>query len=182
MKKIKTALISVSDKRNLKPILNSLKKDNIKILFAGSGSEYNKLSECISNFDLSKNVMLISPWHKSDTYPILSLADCFLLPSIDGQNNLSVPSKLLSYLKVSKPILAVAPKNSTISRIITDNKIGMCVSSMNDPIFKDSFEEFSTMKGDELQFFSSNCKKFYLNQLSENTSLNDITNNIKSFL
>jgi len=31
MKKIKTALISVSDKKNLKPLLNSLKKNNIKI-------------------------------------------------------------------------------------------------------------------------------------------------------
>ena len=30
MKKIQTALISVSDKKNLKPLLNSLKKNNIK--------------------------------------------------------------------------------------------------------------------------------------------------------
>ena len=35
MKKIKTALISVSDKRNLKPILSSLKKNNIKIISSG---------------------------------------------------------------------------------------------------------------------------------------------------
>ena len=32
MKKIKTALISVSDKKNLKPLLNILKKNKIKIL------------------------------------------------------------------------------------------------------------------------------------------------------
>ena len=31
MKKIKTALISVSDKNNLKPILQILKKYNVKI-------------------------------------------------------------------------------------------------------------------------------------------------------
>jgi len=35
MKKIKTALISVSDKKNLKPLLNSLKKNNIKIISSG---------------------------------------------------------------------------------------------------------------------------------------------------
>jgi phosphoribosylaminoimidazolecarboxamide formyltransferase/IMP cyclohydrolase len=35
MNKIKTALISVSDKRNLKPILGSLKKNNIKIISSG---------------------------------------------------------------------------------------------------------------------------------------------------
>ena len=32
MKKIKTALISVSDKKNLKPLLNSLKQNKIKII------------------------------------------------------------------------------------------------------------------------------------------------------
>jgi len=35
MKKIQTALISVSDKKNLKPLLNSLKKNNIKIISSG---------------------------------------------------------------------------------------------------------------------------------------------------
>ena len=35
MKKIKTALISVSDKKNLKPLLNILKKNNIKIISSG---------------------------------------------------------------------------------------------------------------------------------------------------
>jgi phosphoribosylaminoimidazolecarboxamide formyltransferase/IMP cyclohydrolase len=43
MKKIKTALISVSDKRNLKPILNSLKKNNIKII--SSGGTYKKIKK-----------------------------------------------------------------------------------------------------------------------------------------
>ena len=41
MKKIKTALISLSDKRNLKPILNSLKKNNIKII--SSGGTYKEI-------------------------------------------------------------------------------------------------------------------------------------------
>ena len=35
MKKIKTALISVSDKKNLKPLLNSLKKIILKLLVQG---------------------------------------------------------------------------------------------------------------------------------------------------
>ena len=35
MKKIKTALISLSDKSNLKPLFNILKKNNIKIISSG---------------------------------------------------------------------------------------------------------------------------------------------------
>jgi len=43
MKKIKTALISVSDKNNLKPILNILKKYNIKII--SSGGTYKEIKK-----------------------------------------------------------------------------------------------------------------------------------------
>jgi phosphoribosylaminoimidazolecarboxamide formyltransferase/IMP cyclohydrolase len=42
MKKIKTALISVSDKKNLKPLLNSLKQNNIKII--SSGGTYKEIT------------------------------------------------------------------------------------------------------------------------------------------
>jgi len=40
-KKIKTALISVSDKSNLKPLLNILKKNKIKII--SSGGTYKEI-------------------------------------------------------------------------------------------------------------------------------------------
>ena len=43
MKKIKTALISVSNKKNLKPLLNSLKKNNIKII--SSGGTYREIKK-----------------------------------------------------------------------------------------------------------------------------------------
>jgi len=43
MKQIKTALISVSDKKNLKPLLFSLKKNNIKII--SSGGTYKEIKK-----------------------------------------------------------------------------------------------------------------------------------------
>ena len=43
MKKIKTALISLSDKKNLKPLLNCLKKNNIKII--SSGGTYKEIKK-----------------------------------------------------------------------------------------------------------------------------------------
>ena len=42
MKKIKTALISVSDKNNLKPILEILKKYHIKIISSGGTYKENQ--------------------------------------------------------------------------------------------------------------------------------------------
>ena len=57
MKKIKTALISVSDKRNLKPILNYLKKNNIKIISSGGTyKEIKKLKfKCLEVSDFTKS-------------------------------------------------------------------------------------------------------------------------------
>ena len=43
MKKIKKALISVSDKRNLRPLLNSLKKYRIEII--SSGGTYKEIKK-----------------------------------------------------------------------------------------------------------------------------------------
>ena len=57
MKKIKTALISVSNKRNLKPLLNSLKKNNIKIISSGGTyKEIKKLKfKCLEVSDFTKS-------------------------------------------------------------------------------------------------------------------------------
>src|SRR5210317_2055172 len=61
MKKIKTALISVSDKKNLKPLLNSLKTNKIKIISSGGTyKEIRKLKfECqeVSKFTNSPEIL-----------------------------------------------------------------------------------------------------------------------------
>ena len=60
-KKIKTALISVSDKNNLKPLLNILKKNKIKII--SSGGTYKEIKrlkfkcEEVSDFTKSPEIL-----------------------------------------------------------------------------------------------------------------------------
>ena len=61
MKKIKTALISVSDKENLRPLLKLLKKYKIKII--SSGGTFKKIRKLkfkcteISEFTNSKEIL-----------------------------------------------------------------------------------------------------------------------------
>src|SRR5210317_2201710 len=61
MKKIKTALISVSDKKNLKPLLNSLKQNKIKMISSGcTYKEIRKLKfKCleVSKFTNSPEIL-----------------------------------------------------------------------------------------------------------------------------
>ena len=55
MKKIKSALISVSDKTSLKPLLSSLRKNNIKIISSGGTfKEIKKLKfKCLEVSDFT---------------------------------------------------------------------------------------------------------------------------------
>mgnify|MGYP001191266719 CR=1 FL=1 len=61
MRKIKTALISVSNKKNLKPLLNTLIKNNIKII--SSGGTYNEIKKLkfksmeVSSFTNSQEIL-----------------------------------------------------------------------------------------------------------------------------
>ena len=57
MKKIKTALISVSDKKNLKPLLTSLKRNNIKVISSGGTyKEIKKLKfKCLEVSEFTKS-------------------------------------------------------------------------------------------------------------------------------
>ena len=61
MKKIKTALISISDKKNLKQLLNILKKNKVKLI--SSGGTYKEITnlnyKCleISKFTGSKEIL-----------------------------------------------------------------------------------------------------------------------------
>ena len=53
-KKIKTALISVSDKNNLKPLLSILKKNKIKIISSGGTyKEIKRLKFNCENFNIN---------------------------------------------------------------------------------------------------------------------------------
>ena len=60
-RKIKTALISVSNKKNLKPLLNILKKNKIKII--SSGGTYKEIKKLkfncleVSNFTNSPEIL-----------------------------------------------------------------------------------------------------------------------------
>ena len=61
MKKIKTALISVSDKKNLKPLLNILKKNKIKIISSGGTYKEIRRLKCkcseVSEFTNSPEIL-----------------------------------------------------------------------------------------------------------------------------
>jgi len=54
----------------------------------------------------------------------LASSDLLLLPTSGNQSMVSVPSKLISYMLASRPVLAICDHNSEIARIINTSDCG----------------------------------------------------------
>ena len=110
---------------------SNIRQAGIKLLLAGSGAELSFCRESIEKYGLHDTVRILSPWEINDTQHVLNLADIFVLPTLGEQALNSVPSKVLNYLRFGKPILAIAPSNSSISSIIKESNSGVCLPTFD---------------------------------------------------
>ncbi len=69
------------------------------------------------------------PWPAEMTSAVLSAADLLAMPTLGEQSAVSVPSKLLTYLLMDKPVLAIARPDSEVARVIEDAGAGWVVPS-----------------------------------------------------
>jgi glycosyltransferase involved in cell wall biosynthesis len=110
---------------------SNIRQTDIKLLLAGSGAEMSDCQNLIEKYDLQDTVRILSPWETNDTQYILNLADIFVLPTLGEQALNSVPSKVLNYLRYGKPILAIAPSESSVSNIIQESNSGVCLPTFD---------------------------------------------------
>jgi glycosyltransferase involved in cell wall biosynthesis len=98
------------------------------VLIAGAGSQ---LGECqrLCRRNGCTNVLIHTPYPRSDTAMVLAAADVFLLPTYGEQGLASLPSKMISYMLAGRPILAIACPDSELSKIIKSVDCGWVVDS-----------------------------------------------------
>jgi glycosyltransferase involved in cell wall biosynthesis len=86
---------------------------DIYIVIAGEGSQLDVCRELVAKYGLDR-VIIHSPWRKEETDPLLQMADILLLPTKASQSVVSAPSKLISYFKAARPVVAaVLPQSDT---------------------------------------------------------------------
>lgn len=104
--------------------------NQIVLLIAGSGSE---LTECqlLANQINKVKIIFHTPWAEIDTSKVLAAADLLLLPTQGNQSHVSVPSKMIAYMFSSKPILAIAARQSEICNLLESIDCGWVISSDN---------------------------------------------------
>lgn len=107
----------------IKALENLKSRKEFSLIVAGSGSQLN-LCKILANKIDSVKIIFHSPWLMEETSKVLASSDLLLLPTSGNQSMVSVPSKLISYMLASRPVLAICDHNSEIARIINSSDCG----------------------------------------------------------
>lgn len=148
-------------------------RTNISFVIAGSGSQLKacqKAGKEIRNIE----VLFHSPWKEEDTSKVLSAADLLILPTYGVQSLFSVPSKLISYMLSSRPILALTDPNSSIAKTIKKADCGWVIDPANDTEIIEKIIEISTYRKNELNKKGNNGRIFALQNFADDVCLPQI--------
>jgi phosphoribosylaminoimidazolecarboxamide formyltransferase/IMP cyclohydrolase len=120
MKKIKTALISVSDKRNLKPLLNILIKNKVKIISSGgTHREITKLKfKCLEVSDFTNSPEILEGRVKT-LHPKIHAG---ILNKRNNKSHLK-DLKINNFENIDLVVVNFYPFENTLKKTNTHNKI-----------------------------------------------------------
>ena len=143
------------------------KLPDILIIISSEGKYAEKIRRIA--YKNKVNLKLIKWIEPKYFYSFLSMADAFLVTLNKEASEISVPSKIYSYLSVGKPILGVMPKNNLGAKKIIQYKSGYIISPDNTDTLVDKIKNIIASKNKNLKFKIN--KKKYLNE-KENSLLN----------
>lgn len=101
---------------------------NVFFLVVGSGTEYDRIAKWFVEKQV-KNARLLSGLPKLDYDVLLKACDVGLIFLDKDFTIPNFPSRLLSYLEMSKPVIAATDSNTDIGEILENNHCGFKVLS-----------------------------------------------------
>lgn len=144
------------------------KRDNTFILIIGSGTDYNKLDNYIKENNIS-NSSLYSHMPKEDYDDVVKACDIGLV-FLDKRFTIpNIPSRILSYMEFSMPIIAATDIHTDLRKILSNGKFGLWSESGNIDDFYKNVEILCNDK--ELLFDMGSNGRVFLEQnyTSENS-------------
>ena len=142
----------------------------IYLLIAGDGSNFDSCKKLAQD---SKNnrILFHRPWPANETSTILGAANLCILPTQGEQSLVSVPSKLLSYLLASRPVLALALSDSEVARIILDSGCGWVITPSDSKKLTERILEISKLPRNELRQRGETGRNFVRQHYSKSANL-----------
>lgn len=104
-------------------VIKDCEEQDCFFLIVGDGTEYQRIAESVSSMDENK-VKLIKYLPKEEYEQLVNISDVgliFLNPSFIVPN---IPSRILSYMQASLPMLAATDKSTDIRRLFEEANMG----------------------------------------------------------
>ena len=159
---------TIGMKHDSQIFFNILEKlPDILIIISSEGKYAEKIKSLANKNKV--NLKLIKWVEPKYFYSFLSMADAFLVTLNKEASEISVPSKIYSYLYVGKPILALMPKNNLGAKKIIQHKSGYIINPNNADLLVDRIKNIVASKNKNLKLKIN--KKKYLNE-KKNSLLN----------
>ena len=158
----------------LETILETKKKEAF-FLIVGDGTEFQRINAWFEKYAPS-NAKVLKRLPKEDYDKLLAACDIGLIFLHQDFTIPNFPSRLLSYLEMNKPILAVTDRITDIGSIIEDNKCGYKVISGNQVEMQ---KKIALLLNDNLIELGLNGRKLLFNEYLVDKSYELILNKTK---
>lgn len=127
----------------LECIKESKASNKVHFIIIGSGTHYAKVKSIIKD-DQIENVTLLDRLPSNDYQRILNISD-FGVALLNPKYRVpQFPSKIIDYLRLAKPVIAITNKSSDVGKIIKENGAGFSFNSYNIKDFMNIINEISS--------------------------------------
>ncbi len=172
--------------QSLSTVLKAAKKlkedgnNKINFIFLGGGAEEDNLKQQALNWKLD-NVQFISRVNSNEVTKYLNAAD-FLLVHLkkDDLFKITIPSKILAYLKSGKPILMGLEGDAR--DILENAQAGFSFEPDNYIDLENQIKKVMLLNKDEIKQMGARGKEYYKNNLSMVSSVNKLEENFKKII
>jgi colanic acid biosynthesis glycosyl transferase WcaI len=156
-----------------------LKDNPAYLLIAGDGS---RLEACRNRAHhlASERVIFHSPWRREETATVLGAADVFLLPTVGQQALVSMPSKLISYLLLGKPVIAQVHPESDTALMLQQAGAGWVLPPDRPDLLASEIRRVAALDRDTLARKGRNGKLYALDNLCRESNLPKVLNILRS--
>jgi colanic acid biosynthesis glycosyl transferase WcaI len=118
--------------------------DKIRLVCVGQGPLKSGMEEAIARRGL-KNLLLLPFQPREKVSDMQSAADAMLLTTSAQIGASSVPSKLITYLAVGKPVICAAPDGTDVSTLVREQRLGVVVPPEDAAALADAIVQVSTI-------------------------------------
>ena len=145
-------------------------EDALRLVVAGAGSQLAKCQQLASTLP-GNPVHFHTPWLAAETTEVLRAADLLVLPTRSEQSSASVPSKLLSYMLASRPILATALANSDLTDLVERSGCGWVVEPDRPDLLAAKVQAIRQLGSEELNRRGQAGRAYVLQHLTKEVCL-----------